>query len=127
MAILRAHTLEHVLAAHDFARKSGSDITLITSENAACYYGVGVMLQWQQAAKAVPFIVGAGENAAIAHEAMQRGVKRIYIHALDEMQLKLKNIAAALGAQLYEDYPIHVVDMRDKEWKEQLNELTRGE
>lgn len=129
MPTLLAHSLQHVAeaclalpACPPLPPTTGQEFLLAGSIGGACYYGVGAMMQWQKTANMFPLLISTGNNAALTHEAIRQGIKYVHCQLPLAMFAQLSHIANAQGATLYEDYPHTVIDMRDRQWKEQIHE-----
>lgn len=122
MQTLLVHQLNDIRQAIVFLARVKEMFQLSTPPNALCYYGVGCMKQWQNAAKDTPLIIGAGRDSALAHEALKQGIRHLYCAAPTLQLQRLKHIAHTQSATLYEDYPKQVVDIRDRGWEEQITQ-----
>lgn len=84
---------------------------LLTSPDAACFLGIGYMLQMQTDAAPLPLLVGCGHDAALAHEALRVGIKQVFADVSPTMAAKLHAIAAQMGAHFTADYPADAIDI----------------
>lgn len=115
MATLVVHSRE------DIARALNADASaaLTTTPDAACYHGSSIMQIWQEEAGHTRLLIGCGQDAATAYDALCMGLRDVYVQAPKPMAAKLRAIADAQGARLHEDYPRDAVDMRATGWEKQ--------
>lgn len=103
----------------DITRALTSGSPLATTPDSACYHGTELMKIWQEAAGDAPLLIGAGSDAALAHDLIVAGIRDVYVQVATPMRAKLAALASAHGARLHEDYPRDAVDMREHEWEKQ--------
>jgi len=84
------------------------------------------MLEMQRALAPTALLVGCGNDAATAHEALQAGVKRVYAAVAPEMQQKLEAIAAQMQAVFTADYPLDAVDIGSVSSLEHVRSFLQG-
>ncbi len=114
------HDLAQALAALGAARAAERAVTLRSAPGAAHYAGLGFLRTlFEAAAEAEPeaahdAIIDCGDDAALAHEALRLGIRRIAFSGGRSLGAKLADIASQSGAALVIGAPPKgALDLRD--------------
>ena len=119
-----------VHARSDVARlrelRSAHKLSLVTIPDATCFLGLGYMLEMQRDCAPHTLLVGCGDDAALAHEALRIGMKQVYAHVAPQMQHKLTAIATQMQAMFTADYPADAVDIGSLSSLEHVQTFLQG-